>query len=260
MRKTLLRIAATTFVTALAFAAIPAAHAGDPGDAGVVRISDRPTETIQQVSHATSSATGSYSHGYHPHRKILFRPSASCGYADCGGFSHHSHHGIVASHIHAGRGPLRNMLTPDKSCTYSPAHGWARPVPHPVVRYPVEYRRYWPAKWYGEPGGGISPKARRYPTIYMPTDTTQLGFYYQVVPRWRPNPAMIPPAPWPPHWHSRECPAGGPQQVTIGRVNGETYYDPPPEAAAPVYEENALPPAPEEGEQSASALLEPYPH
>lgn len=35
----------------------------------------------------------------------------------------------------------------------------------------------------------------------MPTDTTQLGYYYQKVPTWAPVPGRIPPAPQPGEWH-----------------------------------------------------------
>ncbi len=35
----------------------------------------------------------------------------------------------------------------------------------------------------------------------MPTDTTQLGYYYQKVPTWVPVPGMIPPPPQPEEWH-----------------------------------------------------------
>ena len=42
--------------------------------------------------------------------------------------------------------------------------------------------------------------------VYQPTDTTQLGFYYQSVPRWQYRPEMLPAAPRP-YW-------------PVGRQNG----------------------------------------
>jgi hypothetical protein len=75
-------------------------------------------------------------------------------------------------------------------CTYSPGHGWSPPIHQPIPRVPVEYQRFWPTTWYGDPR---PPRPiPLYPTVYMPTDTTQLGFYYQYVPQWRPIPGMLP--------------------------------------------------------------------
>src|SRR5690606_14167039 len=42
----------------------------------------------------------------------------------------------------------------------------------------------------------------------MPTDTTQLGYYYQRAPQWMPTPGMIPPPPWPSNYTAREAPFG----------------------------------------------------
>jgi hypothetical protein len=73
---------------------------------------------------------------------------------------------------------------------------------YPIDRMSVQYLRYWPQSWYGQAQAqGNIPK---FPMVYMPTDTTQLGYYYQRVPQWRPNLAMIPPMPWPSQWHRRE--------------------------------------------------------
>jgi hypothetical protein len=83
---------------------------------------------------------------------------------------------------------------------YCPTRGFHPPTIAPVYRDAVVYYHYWPAKWYGQPGWNLQPQ---FPQIYMPTDTTQLGFYYQRVPQWLPNPAMYPPAPRPSDWHRR---------------------------------------------------------
>ena len=37
--------------------------------------------------------------------------------------------------------------------------------------------------------------------VYMPTDTTQLGYYYQHAPTWHAYSGMIPPVPRPSDWH-----------------------------------------------------------
>jgi hypothetical protein len=269
MRKHTLWITAAVFVTGLSFGALDNVFADDQATAGVVRISDGGSKTIQHVSHLHGQGRGLFglghrmfgpghglfSHGIPHTQQILYRNSTnSCGCSQC---VNHSHHGDIGHYLYMDRGPLRNMILPDSSRTYAAGHGWARPTPHPIERNPVEYQRYWPTKWYGQPGGGVSANAQRYPSVYMPTDTTQLGYYYQAVPQWRPNPGMIPPAPWPPNWHSRECPADGSHQVMIGLIGDRwhigplltphhTTISPTPE------EDHTVPPTPSNDEKSAS--------
>lgn len=90
--------------------------------------------------------------------------------------------------------------------THNPAYGWAPPARHPIYRLPVHYQKFWPNFWYGQPG----IYAPLFPMVYQPTDTTQLGFYYQRVPYWQPNPAMVPQTrPWPQQWHHAAAGAYG---------------------------------------------------
>ncbi|HIF00951.1 MAG TPA: hypothetical protein EYG03_27625 [Planctomycetes bacterium] len=81
--------------------------------------------------------------------------------------------------------------------------GWSPPARLPVNRTGGWYQSYWPGKWYGNPGGGFQGGA---PMVYQPTDTTQLGYSYNRVPTWRPNPGMIPRVPSPSNYHTRMCP------------------------------------------------------
>ena len=81
--------------------------------------------------------------------------------------------------------------------------GWAPPARLPVNRTGGWYQAYWPGQWYGNPGGGFAGGA---PVVYQPTDTTQLGYSYNRVPTWRPNPGMIPRVPRPSSYHTRRCP------------------------------------------------------
>ena len=114
---------------------------------------------------------------------------------------------------------LLNKLSPYHVCTYSPDHGWAAPLERPMGASPASYRRMFPAKWTGE-AVDVDPSFR-HPTVYMPTDTTQLGYYYQHTPFWRSRDNMIPPVPQPEQWHTPDvgvsfsgwegvqgCPAG----------------------------------------------------
>ena len=85
-----------------------------------------------------------------------------------------------------------------------PDSGWAPPARLPVNRTGGWYQSYWPNQWYGNPGGGFEGGA---PIVYQPTDTTQLGYSYNRVPTWRPNPGMIPRVPSPSNYHARMCPS-----------------------------------------------------
>jgi hypothetical protein len=100
----------------------------------------------------------------------------------------------------------------------NPSRGFRPPVTAPVYRDAVVYDRYWPDHWYGEPGFGLRPQ---FPQVYLPTDTTQLGFYYQRVPQWMPNPGMYPRPPIPSQWH-RRMPYGQYADMHVPRCCHET--------------------------------------
>ena len=99
-----------------------------------------------------------------------------------------------------------------------PDHGFQRPVGYPVQRVPVTYQNWYPNQWYGLPG---SQKAAVAPTVFMPTDTTQLGFYHQRVPTWKPATHALPPAPNPRTMHAYAPPAGSDVGVYPGIYPGE---------------------------------------
>lgn len=81
-------------------------------------------------------------------------------------------------------------------------YGFVPPTGWPYVqRESVEYQRYYADQLYGTPGMQYSNV--QLPMVYMPTDTTQLGFNYMHVPQWRPDWSMYPPAPNPIKWERR---------------------------------------------------------
>ncbi|QDT66065.1 hypothetical protein [Calycomorphotria hydatis] len=88
---------------------------------------------------------------------------------------------------------------------YPADYGFNVPVPYPIEETPVQYWRYHPSAFYGEPGS-VYPAVL--PVVATPTDTTQLGYYYQRVPTWNQVPGMIPPPPNPAYYHQRACPMG----------------------------------------------------
>lgn len=88
-------------------------------------------------------------------------------------------------------------------CTKSwPDKGWNAPARLPVNRDGIWYHNYWPQAWYGNRGGGFISDV---PTVYQPTDTTQLGYSYAKVPTWSAGNHAIPPIPCPSRFHSRVC-------------------------------------------------------
>ncbi len=94
-----------------------------------------------------------------------------------------------------------------------PYYNWHRVVRRPIWRAPVVYGRYWPNHYYtgGQAWSGQGA-AQPLPVVQHPTDTTQMGVYYQQVPMWQPNPRMVPPTPWPWDWHHTV-----PAQAVYGR-------------------------------------------
>lgn len=115
-------------------------------------------------------------------------------------------------------------------------YGYSPPSKFPIWRRGVQYNQYFPSGWYGTPSGGIAPGIV-YPQIYMPTDTTQLGFYYQHVPFWQPNPNALPPRPIPAQWHSYEAVWGGGAcpACYAGAMNGATTSPTPtPDGSQPM--------------------------
>jgi hypothetical protein len=84
-----------------------------------------------------------------------------------------------------------------------PDAGWNPPAHQPVNYDGAWYGSYLPQNAYGTPGGGF---IANYPSVYQPTDTTQLGYYYSKVPTWQTRSDMIPPIPHPGSFHARVQP------------------------------------------------------
>jgi len=91
------------------------------------------------------------------------------------------------------------------------------PSIHPIVRNPVEYQRYQPDVWYGDPRFGVPEGFPTAPMVYHPTDTTQLGYYHQRVPSWQPDPCRIPPYPVPSQYHRFDRSVSDPAQPACQR-------------------------------------------
>ena len=121
--------------------------------------------------------------------------NGNCGY--CG-------YGCMrpCGHVHQ----FLDWFNPHGMCTHSPDHGYAPPgkmhTPHPQQ---VAYQKGFPDAWTGQAGAGMGVGGPRAVAVYMPTDTTQLGYYYEAVPRWQAYRGMVPPTPIPSQWHRELC-------------------------------------------------------
>lgn len=87
-----------------------------------------------------------------------------------------------------------------------PDAGWAPPASVPIIRNNAQYTNWWPEQWYGSPGFNAVP----HPMVFMPTDTTQLGFGYMQVPMWQRTTANYPPIPDAAQYHTRTAPIPSP--------------------------------------------------
>jgi hypothetical protein len=140
-------------------------------------------------------------------------------------------------------------------CKHSPDHGYSIPGKWPIHRRGVQYNSYYPAAWLGTNGVTLGGDVV-YPLVYQPTDTTQLGFYYQHVPFWMPQPNPLPARPIPAHWHmyAPTAYASSFENGYGGVVGGAVIYEtatPTTTSPTPAKEEpaakpadNSLPPAP----------------
>lgn len=116
----------------------------------------------------------------------------TCGEPNCAG-----HKGVWTTPA------IRWLLDPDYYAL-PPDYGWSTVGNRPIQRVQSVYGRYYPERFAGQSGGGAPAGAKRYPIIAQPTDTTQLGYYYQTTPTWQPR-NILPPPPDPRTWHIRNC-------------------------------------------------------
>lgn len=158
-----------------------------------------------------------------------------CGNGSCGhGYGRCYHRCSCTGHIHN----LLSWLDPLGGCTLPPDHGWAPPGKVPMWRRPVTYTKFYPDGWTGQPGFPAVPGMPRPGHVYMPTDTTQLGHYYQTVPQWLPVHGMVPGAPNPNDWHQPLCTQNA--GIVVG-ASAESVLTP---TSAPVVTPEATPAAP----------------
>jgi hypothetical protein len=167
-------------------------------DAGEALISDSPREPITESE--PLPIPGDASNG----GMLAGLPGYPSGYGP-GGYGLGGYGGMGYPDMPPGGSPIQH----GKWYGYaSPGPEWNRPIRRPLYRVPVTYARYWPTSYYT---GVYDPRAiysQPLPMVYMPTDTTQLGFTHQRVPQWLPRPNAIPGPPWPPQWH-HVMPVGG---------------------------------------------------
>jgi hypothetical protein len=171
-------------------------NAEDLADVGIVRISDQPPGPAP--CNSGNCQSGNCQTGGCPSGQCNTGcPNGYCGNGcghGCGGCFHRCY---CTGHVHR----FLSWLDPMGGCTLPPDAGWDPPGKVPMWRRGVAYNKFFPDAWTGYPTAPVVPGVPRAPWVYMPTDTTQLGFYYQHVPYWQPVAGMVPAAPNPSEWH-----------------------------------------------------------
>ena len=167
---------------AVALSPVTALLAQDLPTAGVVRITDRGVKNVGM------QVPGQY-HAM-PAAAMMGQPSGSFS-GDCPECYGGGKRGGMG-----GSGSFK-----ERYCTHSPDHGFSVPGKWPIHRRGVQYTSFYPHTWAGMEGPAAAD-APQYPMVYMPTDTTQLGFYSQHVPFWQPQPNPMPRRPIPAQWHN----------------------------------------------------------
>lgn len=130
----------------------------------------------------------------------------------------------------------------------APDEGFVPPGRRPMQRVWVPYYRFFPAELTGQP---IPPQARA-PMVYMPTDTTQLGYYYQHVPHWHAYSGMVPPVPRPVDWHIPQY-TKVVKRVVRPRKPGATEFGEPQSLPQQGTPEPKAPPPPTQSDLEKSA-------
>lgn len=175
-----------------------------PSSEGVVRITDRGSRSnVRQtaggnVMQASSCPNGSCQNGAAA-GGVAYGP-AGCPTGNCPADAWGNGYGggyCPGNHCQGGHCFGKGLFC-EHYCKHSADYGYSPPAKYPLHRRGVEYQNYYPAQWYGA-GGDYLPATA--PMVYQPTDTTQLGFYYQHVPYWQPQPNRLPPRPVPAQWH-----------------------------------------------------------
>jgi len=225
-------------------------NAQDAGDVGIVRISD----------HAPGAApcnSGQCNTGNCQTGQCNTGCPGYCGngYCNNGCRTGCYHRCRCTGHVHR----FLSWLDPCGGCALPPDAGWSPPGKVALWRRPVAYNKFFPDAWTGYPTAPGMPGMGRPQQVYMPTDTTQLGFYYQQVPRWLPAPGMVPAAPNPNDWHQPLFTDG---TVVGASAEGVNCPSPTPAAAPAVETPAADAPAAPLADLSASGetpTLQPIP-
>lgn len=198
-----------------------------------VSLAQQPTEGIVKISDSRHGLIKTVSKGEYHAPPAMYGQSSTYDFDPSakyyGGMGHG--HGKFKEHY----------------CTHSPDHGYSIPGKWPIHRRGVEYQQLFPNAYYSVYGG--APGAVAAPQVYTPTDTTQLGYYYQHVPFWQPQPNPLPPRPIPAQWHHYAPAVYASQYGEVysrgGVVEGEVIYESAPAATTPATTAPSLQPVPD---------------
>jgi len=177
----------------------PNAETGLDADTGIVHI----TDTAPRGGQVQRTSFGGGAHASCPDGNCRGMRANVYNYdPTCPAPYDYVHRGRCSRKVHQ----ILDWFNPCGMCTFSPDHGWCPPTKRPMPpRQSVGYARQFTNQFAGYQQGQAAAGGNRAPVAYMPTDTTQLGYYYQHVPQWRRNPYMIPQTPHPRDWHVSAC-------------------------------------------------------
>jgi hypothetical protein len=85
--------------------------------------------------------------------------------------------------VYASQGNNVPITVPLAPMVQTYNYGWG--IPSTRLSAAGNYASWQPLEAYTLSGRGRLPA--RFPTVYQPTDTTQLGYYYNYVPEWQPR-------------------------------------------------------------------------
>lgn len=181
----------------------------NPDTAGIVRITDGRVRSANQQ--AAEQGVQQISGWHHGGTMVVPNPApytgvpnqanygmaGGCPNGNCPGGYGAGYGNCQSGRCGRCRGCLHGLFC-ERTCKRSPDYGYSPPSKIPLLRRGVEYTNYYPAQWYG---AGADYSQSTAPMVYQPTDTTQLGFYYQHVPFWQPQANRLPARPIPADWH-----------------------------------------------------------
>ena len=189
----------------IALLAMPASGADDSAE-GVVRLKGASQDaSVQPASHSNcQSCEVGYDAGYGACQDCNeCRGGRPCPLAGLGRGWNDGYCGRCNG-SYCGLDPLGNKIRclfgNYGGCSHAPGEGYITPSRRPIWDMSMPTSTMWSGQWLCGKG---QPHPSTLAPVYMPTDTTQLGYSYSHVPYWMPKAGMVPQLPVPNQFHDR---------------------------------------------------------